>query len=405
MSFLPYPPANTSEAIAVFKQDVQIAHDIVHGDDVTNVSTESGLVPSFSKLVKTLTDEVESATGVDVSLRTDLAGTNSTVLVGGDLASQLKYKVVGNDNTKHFSIGAIPRCKSDGVFELINDSVHRPMNVSSVTQPDQYTIRINYAKTATKINSFIAAPDAELAPFGVVCGGDVGTSYANIQCYAPLNFIADNNNPTPSIVLNDLWDPSYATGSITATRLNAATLRVTHPPVGAEDVPVVSTVNSSRPSEFVVSYGATQVDVICVSEAKGYIAYDGSTWSQSFGNNITPPTITWTASNTLKIDHGAAYGGDVIPQVNPHGGGSIPHIVNYGSTFFEIAFYDYAGVKLTTQNTNMQFWYVLNGLKVPSVWPTGNIVSVQRGLVRVPSYNFKGVVGNNLWVSGDFEYS
>lgn len=60
MSFLPYPPANTSEAIAVFKQDVQIAHDIVHGDDVTNVDTESGLVPSFSKVIKTLKDEAET---------------------------------------------------------------------------------------------------------------------------------------------------------------------------------------------------------------------------------------------------------------------------------------------------------------------------------------------------------
>lgn len=92
MSFLPYPPANTSEAIAVFKQDVQIAHDIVHGDDVTNVSTESGLVPSFSKLVKTLTDEVEAATSVDTSLRADLAATNSTVLIAGTPAKDILVK-------------------------------------------------------------------------------------------------------------------------------------------------------------------------------------------------------------------------------------------------------------------------------------------------------------------------
>lgn len=85
------------------------------------------------------------------------------------------------------------------------------------------------------------------------------------------------------------------------------------------------------------------------------------------------------------------------------GGTYIPVAVNYGSTFIEVAFYDYAGVKATTQNSNMTFWYELS-LKVPCNWPTGAIVSVHRGLIHVPSYNFKGVTGNNLWVSGDFEY-
>ena len=72
MAFLPYPPTTTEAAIAVLKQDIAIAHDVVHGDNTTNVDTESGLVPSFSKLVKTLTDEVEAATGVDTSLRSNI---------------------------------------------------------------------------------------------------------------------------------------------------------------------------------------------------------------------------------------------------------------------------------------------------------------------------------------------
>ena len=92
----------------------------------------------------------------------------------------------------------------------------------------------------------------------------------------------------------------------------------------------------------------------------------------------------------------------MVPKVIPQGATYTPRVVNYGSTFFEVAFYDNAGVKATTQNSNMQFWYELN-LKVPCNWPAGNIVSVQRGLCKVPSYNFKGVVGNNLWVYGIFE--
>lgn len=401
MAFLPYPPSGVEDAIAVFSQDVEIAHDVVHGGDTTQVETENGLVPSFAKVIKELKDEVDAATGVDTSLRNDLAASGSSVLVGGVAAKDLG-NVSGNTNSRHFSIGAIPQCDNTGTFHLINDSVHNPMNVTSVTQPDQYTIRINYAKTATKINSFIAAPDAELAPFGVVCGGDVGTSYANIQAYAPLNFIADNNSPTPNIVLNELWNPSLAVGSITATRLNPSTLRITHPVSAPNEPPVVCAVNSSRIFDFIVSYGNTQVDIVCISNASGYISYDGSNWTQAFSPNMTSPTFTWTASNTLKIDHGVAYQSTAVPKLTPHGGNYIPVVVNYGGTFIEVAFYDYTGSKITTQNTNMTFWYEI-GIKVPSNWPVGAIVSCQRGMIHVPSYNFKGVVGNNLWVYGDFE--
>lgn len=83
MAFAKYPPINISEAITVFKQDVELAHGVVHGDENTEVLTEGGLVPSFKNVIEYLKDEVASATGVDVRLRDDLADTNSTVLVGG----------------------------------------------------------------------------------------------------------------------------------------------------------------------------------------------------------------------------------------------------------------------------------------------------------------------------------
>jgi len=89
MSFLPYPPSNTTEAVSVLKQDINLAHEIVHGDDEQDVLTENGLVPSFSKVIKNVYDEVQAATGVDVSLRSDLANVNSNVLVGGVPAKQL----------------------------------------------------------------------------------------------------------------------------------------------------------------------------------------------------------------------------------------------------------------------------------------------------------------------------
>lgn len=335
----------------------------------------------------------------DKGLRAELANLNSMVPIANHKAFQLG-NISGNADKKHFSIGAIPKCNNLGVFELISDAAHNPMNVASVTQPDQYIIRINYAKTATKINSFVAAPDAELSPYGVVCGGDVGTSFANIKCFAPFNFIADNNSPNPSIVLNDLWSPSLGVGSVTVTRLNASTLRVTHPPTVNNEPPAVTAISANNLFDFVASYGPTQIDVICVGNAQGYVSYS-SGWSQAFSANSNAPTFTWTGSNTLKVDLNQTFSG-VAPKLTPHGGNYIPVVVNYGSTFFEVAFYDYAGVKATSQNSNMTFWYEMN-VKLPCNWPAGNIVSVQRGMLPVPSYNFKGVIGNNLWVTGDFE--
>ena len=94
MAFLPYPPTTTEAAIAILKQDIAIAHDVVHGDNTTNVDTENGLVPSFSKLVKTLTDEVEAATGVDVTLRSDI------------LSGNINYKAVnGTESNPTYSFG------------------------------------------------------------------------------------------------------------------------------------------------------------------------------------------------------------------------------------------------------------------------------------------------------------
>ena len=118
MAFLPYPPTTVASAIAVLKQDIAIAHDVVHGDNTTNVDTESGLVPSFSKLVKTLTDEVEAATGVDISLRSELASVNSTALVGGIQAKILG--IIGGSLITPEQFGAIGDGIADDTTPIFN---------------------------------------------------------------------------------------------------------------------------------------------------------------------------------------------------------------------------------------------------------------------------------------------
>lgn len=313
----------------------------------------------------------------------------------------LQEHLRGNTGKQHFAIGAIPRCTA-GVFSLLDDAGHTPLNVSSVTQPDAFNIRVNYAKTATKINTFVVGPDDALAPYGVVCGGDVGTSYANILAFAPFDFYCDHNSPSPFLVLNALWQPSLGVG-ITITKPDAATVRVNHTAAVNNDPVVASIVGGSLLLTPVVSFNSNQVDIIMHGDASGYVFYDGAAWDQSNSNNLTKPSMTWVAGNNLRIDHGVANTSERVPIVTGHGGVYIPQIVNIGSTYFDVAFYDYTGTKVTTPNTDMKIWYRRN-LLVPSVWPDATIVSVKRGLCQVPSANFSNVAGNNFWVTGTMEY-
>lgn len=130
MAFLPYPPTNTTQAIALLKQDVEIAHDIVHGDVNTQVDTENGLVPSFAKVVKTLTDEVNAATGVDTSLRSDLANTSSTTLVGGVKASILSKQF--NDLRSFGAVGDGVTDDTSSVLSWLTDLAARPNMIGIV---------------------------------------------------------------------------------------------------------------------------------------------------------------------------------------------------------------------------------------------------------------------------------
>jgi hypothetical protein len=177
MAFLPYPPASTTDVIAVLRQDAGIAHEIIHGNVTADVDTESGLVPSFAKVVKTLTDEVNAATGVDTTLRANLAAVNSSVLIGsieaGDIANALRNTVT----PENFGTGAnaiqqaINYCSSLG-----GGTVLLGPKTYTVTAPVELKRRVNLigvsieatvihktvASTVDGIDAVLIARDAEI---------------------------------------------------------------------------------------------------------------------------------------------------------------------------------------------------------------------------------------------------
>lgn len=345
------------------------------------------------------TSQHSSFTGAlgEITVDTDknTAVVHDGVTPGGSPLAKELGSVTGNADRKHFSIGCIPRCTA-GVFSLLDDAGHHPLNISGVSQPDSTTVRVTYAKTASKINSFVVGADDVLCKHGVISGGDVGNTYANIKSAAPLSFFVSGAG---AVTNPSLW------GADISAAVASNVITVTHPAVGDTNDPVIVTpINGAITVQPMVAWSGTTVEIRAVDDMNGYISYNGSSWvwNTSLSNNVNSPTaFTWTASNTLKVEHA-----DTTPSftvtLTSHQGALIPVIENIAGTYFEVGFYDWAGVKQTVQSTNMKFWYRRNA-KVHSKMPAAAQFSVRRGYALVPVANFSNVAGNNFWVAGDME--
>jgi len=219
MPFLPYPPNGTTEAVNVLNQDVQILHNIVHGSELVDIPTENGDVPTIAKLIK----EVEDATGVDVSLRSDLAVDNSTVLVGGVEAS-----VVGdNVRASVISRGIGAEVLSEAAI-AIDAQTTRNLTVKSlksyctgVAESASLSADYNYTKlngeggistTAASNRSWLASLTGTnwvqvLTPFGVMVGDSIAEGHPALHGRLHQSYV----DPTFSdAVVNAYGTPAYA---------------------------------------------------------------------------------------------------------------------------------------------------------------------------------------------------
>jgi hypothetical protein len=211
MAFLPYPPASTTDVIAVLRQDAGIVHEIIHGNVTADVDTESGLVPSFAKVVKALTDEVNAATGVDTTLRTNLAAANSTVLVAGVEAGDVGRKFGQMVFVSDF--GAL----SDGITDD-TAAVQAAQNSVAVTGG---SLIFPQGKT-TKITTLTLTGNVDLVGFGhrsiieadtilFPANPDIKNSIKNIRINGRGNNTLVNINKTwtskssPSFILDNVW--------------------------------------------------------------------------------------------------------------------------------------------------------------------------------------------------------
>lgn len=172
MSLLPFPPATTSDAIDLFRQDVEILHEVVHGDENAEVLTDNGLIPSVENVIKEIQDRT---IGVEATLNAAIANTGlfpapGSFEAGGMLTEHNQYlqleNTVGDDIAGGYSWGgALPKTVSAGSTPATTGGT--PEDGSAWVYRGDATVRAALADGSANIAGFTAAQVAEAADIAI----------------------------------------------------------------------------------------------------------------------------------------------------------------------------------------------------------------------------------------------
>lgn len=350
MTFAKYPPENISEAITVFKQDVEITHEIVHGDENTEVLTENGLVPSFKNVIEFLKDEVASATGVDVSLRSDLA--NGSADVGGLTAAQIT-----ESDIRKFGTAA------DNVVDLINAAI-TATGFAYVPHATWYhrggTVDLDNGESIYFENTVIESlldGGGTYAPF-IVANEKFGWSVRG-RCYYKGSLVTGDDVGN-EIALKIIGGDRYAVENFTAVTCRShgfliAAGILAPAPRGDQGQIIGCSAHQSRVGFEAEVHASTEFCVVtnftAAGNLDGIIAPAGNTIF--VGGNCVDNTRGYTLlggpnhahgiTSTMNIDHNSEYDIKCVGVVNGHTFNGI-HAYNNGGTTGGIIFENSKGV-------------------------------------------------------------
>jgi hypothetical protein len=288
MPFLPYPPNGTTEAVNVLNQDVQILHNIVHGSELVDIPTENGDVPTIAKLIK----EVEDATGVDVSLRSDLAAVNSTVLVGGVPASSIGQKcnqfitpedfnAVGDGMANDTSaVESFLNAVADGNIACVQSGKIYLVDRTIVVNITNQKLSVDFNSSTLKAKATFVLPDAENPIIKIR-----GTGEVNI-----CNLVIDGNNNNIGLLADN-------------EGMNALDIRGTDSSNKLSKV----TIDNCRAFE-------TGADFITVFDCE-MLNVTNSRVYRTFGHGISFKRCTNVVIENNKIDGIGASGGNIVTGI------------------------------------------------------------------------------------------
>lgn len=349
----------------------------------------------------------EAVVPVDIiSVCTSIVSSNSTLGLENKIDTEIAQQRTrflntdqDNSNIKE-ALACIPRCVA-GVFDYLNDAGHEPLGVSTMEQPDDYRIRMNYSKVYEQVNSMVIAIDNELAPYGVFCGGNVGTAWAEFTGYAQLTGLLKASDL--SFTSTALIAPADTTVDLTDN-----VLTLTHATAVNGDVPVVSVVNKENNMPRIsVSYNATKLQIRAITDLAGLVRWSGTQFEfwPGIPTYIAPDQagISFSEANgTLTVNHPSTFGYDI--QVSAFGSSSHNvKIDNVSGSSFDVTFHDIdTGAKIAVADTGMKV-FIKRKMDLKAILPTNMEFLVRGPIVPVKSANFSNIAGNNFWVSAIME--
>ena len=352
-----------------------------------------GAVPDLAKVYQiALNDHSNLSNRNAAGAHTASAITNAD---GGTLQDIISRVVSGDTGRAYRLQFGVIRNSGEGWF-IVNDPVHEPCGIQSVSVEPNGTIKVTHSVGAVEVGTLIAAVDETFAEKGFIVGSSVGTSISFITITAPLNFTVNTAAVTGTLAVPStagLTVPPHFGVDIKAYK-EGGVVTINHPLVDTNDAPVGTTAGSARKTDFNLAFGTVQTVIQGVGDVDGYIRFDGVDWLVTTTLTV-PPTMVWNAG-VLTVTHPDC---DIYNiSIDERDDGYRVSVGSIGNNTFTVKFYDWVtNAQITTQSNLMKF-YVSRKAKALKTDISGS-VNIRRGFAQVDAEKVISTTGN-IWLMG-----
>lgn len=303
--------------------------------------------------------------------------------------------------------------RNDGTgWTFITDTLHNPINVTSVTVENGIDLKVNFFN-GVKVISGMVVCDESYSRIGLQVGASVATNALAIRGYLPLEFSVTTDGANAPIVNAIAEIKSRITASRSGTKI-----RINH--TGAvNDYPQVTPLSGSLNAKP-IDVTSTAMNILQETGSSPYyfrIWYASGTWN--FTTNMSGATLdtsTFATTGDIKFNFTTALTGNdyLVQSTSDRYKGSISKIYSPGLSGFTVRFVDPATNAYMTSvpadavvDSVIQYGVQKNGVNTATVLPAGTY-NVKRGLIPVYWDEIKSpdsYGGNaNLWFIAIIEY-
>ena len=297
-------------------------------------------------------------------------------------------------------------------WTFITDTLHNPINATSVTVENGIDLKVNFDK-GVKVISGMVVCDESYSRIGLQVGASVATNALAIRGYLPLEFSVTTDGSNAPIVNAIAEIKSRITASRSGTKI-----RINH--TGAvNDYPQVTPLSGS-PNAKPIDVTSTSMNILQETGSSPYcfrIWYASGAWNFTTNmSGVTLNTSTFATTGDIKFDFTTALTGNdyLVQSTSDRYKGSISKIYSSGLSGFTVRFVDPATNAYMTSvpadavvDSVIQYGIQKNSVNTATVLPSGTY-HVKRGLTPVYWDEIKSPDSYggsaNLWFIAIIEY-